>query len=378
MKPILYFTLFLALLSYRSLHAQTNETMLHDGLTREYILYVPTTYQVGQSVPLVFVLHGFTQSAQTIMDVTEFNAVSESNNFIVAYPNGVGNAWNTHSGFPGGSSADDIGFIDALADSLSAEFGIDTTRVYSCGFSAGGFLSHRLACESPRCFAAIASVSGTMSNNASDDCAPQHSTPVMQIHGTSDIIVSYNGSIFSGIGVSDVITQWSGLLNCPTTPVITALPDIDTGDGSTVEKQVYTPCDGSSEVVLLKVNGGGHQWPGSSAVLGGIGNTNQDIDASQEIWSFFQNFSCGQLATSLTAPSALSLQAWPNPCAGLLQIQGLNISTSYELLDATGRSVRSGSFTARTAAIDMGALDTGSYVIRLLDGSGRFFRVVKD
>ena len=378
MRPTLYTTLFLALFTCKNVHAQTNETLQHNGLTRDYILYVPTTYQVGQSLPLVFVLHGFTQSAQTIMDVTEFNAVAESNNFIVAYPNGVGNACNTNSGFPGGSSADDIGYIDVLADSLTAEFGIDTTRIYSCGFSAGGFLSHRLACESPRCFAAIASVSGTMSNNASDDCAPQHSTPVMQIHGTSDIIVSYNGSIFSGIGVNDVITQWTGLLNCPTTPVTTALPDIDTGDGSTVEKQVYTPCDGSSEVVLLKVNGGGHQWPGSSAVLGGIGNTNQDIDASQEIWNFFQSFSCGQLATSVTAPSAPSVQAWPNPCTGLLHIEGLVTSTPYELLDATGRSVRSGSIASRTASLDMGSLDTGSYVLRLLDGTGRFIRLVKD
>lgn len=378
MRSSLHHTLFLALLACQNLQGQTNGTLQHDGLTRDYILYVPTTYQVGQSLPLVFVLHGFTQSAQTIMEVTEFNSVAESNNFIVAYPNGVGNAWNTNSGFPGGSSANDVGFIDALADSLYAAFGIDTTRVYSCGFSAGGFLSHRLACESPRCFAAIASVSGTMSSNASDDCAPQHSTPIMQIHGTSDIIVSYNGSIFSGIGVNDVITQWTGLLNCPTTPVTTTLPDIDTGDGSTVEKQVYTSCDGSSEVVLLKVNGGGHQWPGSSAVLGGIGNTNQDIDASQEIWNFFENFSCGTLATSVTAPNAPSVQAWPNPCTGLLHIEGLVTPTPYELLDATGRAVRSGSVASRTASLDMGSVDTGSYVLRLLDGSGRFIRVVKN
>ena len=168
-------------------------------------MYVPAAYQPGDSWPLVFVLHGFTQTSSAIMGVSGFNAIADTGEFIVAYPNGVGNAWNTNSGMTGGSTADDIGFISALTDTLQALYNIDTTRVFSCGFSAGGYMSHRLACESSRCYAAVASVAGTMSVNAFNACVPSRDISVMQIHGTSDAIVSYNGSAQGGKSVNDVI-----------------------------------------------------------------------------------------------------------------------------------------------------------------------------
>jgi polyhydroxybutyrate depolymerase len=272
--------------------AQTNGTIIHNGITRNYIVYIPPTYQPGNSWPLVFVLHGFTQSSSTIMNVSGFNAIADTGNFIVAYPNGVGNAWNTNSGMTGGSTADDIGFIGALTDTLHTLYNIDLNRVYSCGFSAGGYMSHRLACESARCYAAIASVSGTMSNAAYAACAPSRPTPVMQIHGTSDFIVSYNGGVAAGKSVDDVIALWTGSNTCSTPPAVQLLPDINTQDNSTVEKSVYAPCSSGTRVELYKVIGGGHQWPGTNSLLGGLGAINRDISASAEIWNFFSGFSC--------------------------------------------------------------------------------------
>ncbi len=272
--------------------AQTNGSILHNGITRNYIVYVPAAYQPGDSWPLVFVLHGFTQTASAIMGVSGFNAIADTGNFIVAYPNGVGNAWNTNSGMTGGSTADDIGFIAALTDTLYTLYNIDTNRVFSCGFSAGGYMSHRLACESPRCYAAVASVSGTMSVNAFNACAPTRDIPVMQIHGTSDAIVSYNGSAQGGKSVADVIGLWVGQNSCATPPQVQLLPNINTQDNSTVEKSVYAPCSTGTEVNLYKVIGGGHQWPGTTSLLGGLGAINRDISASAEIWNFFSRFSC--------------------------------------------------------------------------------------
>ncbi len=272
--------------------AQTNGTIVHNGITRNYIVYVPSAYQPGDSWPLVFVLHGFTQSSSAIMGVSGFNAIADTGEFIVAYPNGVGNAWNTNSGMTGGSTADDIGFISALTDTLQALYNIDTTRVFSCGFSAGGYMSHRLACESPKCYAAVASVAGTMSVNAFNACAPSRDISVMQIHGTSDAIVSYNGSAQGGKSVNDVIGLWVGNNSCTTTPQVQLLPDINTQDNSTVEKIVYAPCSTGTEVNLYKVIGGGHQWPGTTSLFGGLGAINRDISASAEIWNFFRRFSC--------------------------------------------------------------------------------------
>lgn len=289
----MYFATFLLMLLNLSITvAQTNGTIVHNGVTRNYIVYVPPTYQPGNSWPLVFVLHGFTQSSSTIMNVSGFNAIADTGNFIVAYPNGIGNAWNTNSGMTGGSTADDIGFIGALTDTLHGLYNIDLNRVYSCGFSAGGYMSHRLACEAPRCYAAVASVAGTMSNAAYAACLPSRPTPVMQIHGTSDFIVSYNGSAAGGKSVDDVIALWSTSNICVTPPAVQLLPDINTQDNSTVEKSVYSPCSTNVRVELYKVIGGGHQWPGTTALLGGLGAINRDINASAEIWNFFNEFSC--------------------------------------------------------------------------------------
>ncbi len=118
--------------------AQVSGTITHDGITRDHILYVPSGYVAGTPTPLVFVMHGFTQSASAIMNVTGFNDLAEQEGFLVAYPNGVNNGWNTNSPLPGGSTADDVGYIGALLDSLQDQYSVDSTRVYACGFSAGG------------------------------------------------------------------------------------------------------------------------------------------------------------------------------------------------------------------------------------------------
>lgn len=162
-----------------ALLAQVSGTIVHDGLERGYELHVPSTWSLGQSLPLVFVLHGTTQTGERIMEISNFNALAEANNFIVVYPDGIGGSWNT--GIPLASTADDMGLIEALIARFQVDLGVDTLRIYSCGFSAGGYLSYRLACESSRCFAAVASVAGTMTQDASDACVPQHITPVREL-----------------------------------------------------------------------------------------------------------------------------------------------------------------------------------------------------
>lgn len=370
MKKLL--TLFMLLASLKSQIglSQVNGTILHNGLTRNYIVYVPSAWQPGDTWPLVYVLHGFTQSSSTIMNVSDFNAVADTGHFIVAYPNGVGNAWNTNSGMTGGSTADDIGFISALTDTLQALYNIDANRVFSCGFSAGGYMSHRLACESPRCYAAIASVAGTMSNNAFSACAPARSVPVLQIHGTSDLVVSYNGSVFGGKSVNDVIGLWVGANVCAVPPFVQTLPDINTQDNSTVEKSVYAPCNAGVEVNLLKVIGGGHQWPGTTALLGGLGAINRDINASGEIWNFFRNYSCAVtagLGDQLNA-EAQQFTWYRDPYSGDVTVaysgQG---NFEVELFDLSGKSISQQDASVSIVLNTIG-LNAGVYLLKAVAG----------
>ncbi|RMF00022.1 MAG: hypothetical protein D6772_06880, partial [Bacteroidetes bacterium] len=140
----------------------------HDGLEREYRLYVPAAYDGQSPWPLVFNFHGFTSNAAQQEIYSNMNTVADTAHFLVCYPEGIGNAWNV--GWSFGSTADDVGFVDALIDSLSLAYELDAGRIYACGMSNGGFMSYRLACERSNRFAAIASVTGSMTRNY--DCEP--------------------------------------------------------------------------------------------------------------------------------------------------------------------------------------------------------------
>jgi polyhydroxybutyrate depolymerase len=306
LKKILL-TLFLFLQA--SAFAQINAGFQFDGQNRSYIVYTPASYNPGTPVPLVFVLHGFTQSGQSIMNVSAFNSVADTANFIIVYPNGISNAWNTYANIPGASTANDIGFIDALIDTVSANYSIDQNRIYSCGFSAGGFMSHLLACKSSRCFAAIASVAGTMTDSVYNSCVPSYNLPVLQIHGTSDAIVSFNGGS-GNKSAGEVVDFWKNYNGCYVTPIITPLPNTNLLDNSTVDLLDYSPCLNNNLVQMLKVNGGGHQWPGTSSLLGGLGTINRDIKASAEIWNFFRSNTCNSSAQALntSTPDWIYLQ----------------------------------------------------------------------
>lgn len=376
-NPLLFLT-FLSLVFIKPLQAQTNGTIQFDGLTRNYIVYVPSNWTPTSSWPLVFVLHGFTQSSQTIMNVSNFNAVADTGSFIVAYPNGIGNAWNTNSGMTGGSTADDIGFIGALTDTLHALYNIDTTRVFSCGFSAGGYMSHRLACESPRCYAGIASVAGTMSVGAFNACIPSRPVPVAQIHGTADGIVSYNGSAQGGKSVDEVVALWVLNNGCAATPVVTPLPNVNTTDNSTVELSRYSPCNAGVEVLLYKVVGGGHQWPGTNAILGGLGAINRDINASGEIWKFFYGKSCVNSTTALvesSAPSPFTLNTVQEGFLYEVRTTGQTAPFVWTLHDTSGRLLSEGRANSGWQ-LGKGNLNDGVYLLNIRSGqSVQTFRI---
>ena len=284
--------------------AQTiNGSLNHQGLNRTYLVHLPPSYAPGASLPLVFVLHGATQTGQRIMQVSGFNNVADANDFIAVYPDGINLTWNVGFAIPGASTADDLGFLEALADEMATLYNADLNRLYSCGFSNGGYMSYRLACESSKCFAAVGSVTGVMTDAAFAACSPSRSVPVMHIHGTGDAIVAYNGAVGMK-SVDEVLAYWLfNNNNCTGNPVFTPVPNTSLFDFTTVDRFSWNPCDNGAEVELLRVNGGGHQWPGTTTLLGGLGAINQDINASQELWNFFSRFTCNQTAANPIPPA---------------------------------------------------------------------------
>ncbi|MFM9951324.1 MAG: T9SS type A sorting domain-containing protein [Saprospiraceae bacterium] len=351
-----------------ALHAQVSSSFMFEGVDRNYLTYVPATLPQGSPAPVVLVLHGFTQTAQGIMNYSGFNAIAETAGFIAVYPNGINLSWNV--GFSS-TGANDVGFLNALIDTLNIKYPVDLDRVYACGMSNGGFMSYRLACELSDRIAAIASVTGSMTTQTFNDCHPERPVPVMEIHGTSDLIVNYNGA--TGIkSIPDVIEYWVGQNGCPEFPEITLLPDV-INEGSRVERSIYRPCAQYSEVVLLKVVDGGHTWPGSTN--SGFGNTNRDINASQEIWNFFNRFSLsGSPNASGEADKLHDVRAFPNPASETLFVtlpqESVLQNATLRLFDSQGRVVLQQAVPDSVVELYVGDLPSGVYMVEVWTEAG--------
>ena len=244
-----------------------NESIIHDGIQRNYIVYIPEIYDGSSAVPLVLNFHGYGSNATQQMFYGDFRDIADTEGFLLVHPEGTlsnGNQfWNV--GFPGTTSStiDDVGFTEALIDELANSYAIDLDRVYATGMSNGGFMSFLLACQLSEKIAAVASVTGSMTPGTFNDCNAQHPTPVLQIHGTNDSVVPYDGNSIWTLPIVDVVSYWVNYNNCDTTPTTTTFPDLDLSDGSTVEHSVYEDGDLGSTTEHMKVIGGGHTWPGS-------------------------------------------------------------------------------------------------------------------
>ncbi|OBG36227.1 PHB depolymerase family esterase [Mycobacterium sp. E3198] len=233
------------------------------GLDRSYRLYRPAG--VPASAPLVVVMHGYSGSARQVERDYRWDGLADSGKFLVAYPDGLGRAWNvdgeTCCGRSGRDGVDDVGFIKAAVADVARNLGVDPARVYATGMSNGAIMAFTLACTTD-IFAAIGPVAGTQLNA----CRAPRPTSVMHIHGTIDRLVPYGGgqgfSVINGPSVPEVNAFWRGVDHCGA-PAVTTSGPVTT---STAD------CAEGRGVVLVTVAGAGHEWPPF---------------ASQALWQFF-------------------------------------------------------------------------------------------
>ena len=291
------------------LEAQTAGSYIFDGEERSFVYYVPSSWDGAQEYPLLIVLHGLTQSGNGIMNITGFNEIADVNNAIVCYPDGLNASWNADMNSLN-SEVDDLGFIESLVSYFETNYNTNPYRRYLCGFSNGGYLSHKIASESSMCFAAIGTVAGNMSTTTASNFNPSFPTSVLHIHGTADAIVPYNGGAATGASVDEIMSLWQSYLSCDATPELIEMPNPNLLDFSFPESYVYQNCEGSA-LEHIKVNGGGHQWPGIATLFGGLGTINMDFYSPQVIWDFLENKSC---------PDELGISDLSSPNNKLLKI----------------------------------------------------------
>jgi polyhydroxybutyrate depolymerase len=264
-----------------------NGTIVSSGEKRTYLLYVPRSYDRARPTPLVISLHGAALWGAAQMEISQWNRVAEREGFIVVYPSGAGangpRVWHANGG-PG--VPNDVRFISDLIDTLSAAYNIDATRIYANGLSNGGGMSFVLSCTMSDRIAAVGMV-GAAYLLPWSWCTDHRPVPMIAFHGTADRAAPYNG------GVSWVASErfpsipawtakWARRNRCGTGPVESVV-------ASDVTRIEYSNCADDAAVVLYRVQGGGHTWPGGKPLPEWfVGPTSNGVDATSQMWEFFR------------------------------------------------------------------------------------------
>ncbi|MEO8679563.1 MAG: PHB depolymerase family esterase [Vicinamibacterales bacterium] len=279
----------LVLIEAGSYHARNrnNGNMVSSGEQREYLLYVPGSYDRSKPTPLVISMHGASMWPAAQMDTSRWNAVAERLGLIVVYPSGIsGNGPRIWRADGGAGLTKDVRFISELIDTLEAAYNIDPARIYANGLSNGGGMSFVLSCTLSDRIAAVGMV-GAAHLLPWSWCTDRRPVPMIAFHGTADRQVPYTGGT-SWVATNtfpNVLTwtkNWAQRNRCGTTPVESVV-------AADVTRLEYIACAGDAAVVLYTVKGGGHTWPGGGPLPEWfVGPTTRSIDATGQMWAFFQ------------------------------------------------------------------------------------------
>jgi polyhydroxybutyrate depolymerase len=244
-----------------------------DGLSRTFLVYVPSDLDPNEPVPLVLAHHGFTMSGEIMRTLTDFSEVADAEGFAVAFPDGGGfYPWHVGTGVCGAGAfangtTDDIAFVEAMIDDVDDSQCVNRDEVFVTGFSMGGYFSNHIACERPDLVRAVAPHSGgTYAGGCNGG-----PTPVMVVHGTADGLIDAS----CGEQARDLWVERNG---CSTQVDVVAI------QGGTCEW--HRDCPPGGQVTLCMLEGMDHGWSGATGFYGG--GTEYE-HASWLIWNFFRD-----------------------------------------------------------------------------------------
>ena len=264
-----------------------NQSILHNGISRDYILYIPEN--LPTNAPLVVVSHGYTSSAKTMMSYSGMNKVADEEKFLVVYPQGTkdqrgNNFFNVGYEFHASSKVDDLGFIKALVTKLTDDYQVNPNHIFATGMSNGGDLSYFLACYASDMFQAVAPIAGTMMQTTIETCKPQKGMPIFAVHGKADEVTYFDGDMANRDkwgpypGIPAVIEHWVDVNAVEISKQI----DLDNITNFTASNEALSfdryLSETSDHEVWLYIHSGGHDW------------SLKELDTSSEIWSFFTRY----------------------------------------------------------------------------------------
>ncbi len=286
---------------------------------RPYVIHLPADYDPARPLPVILAIHGGGGDSRAAARTSCPGGDTESADCLhrmagregvaVVYPNGTSSrllrrlrtwnagggagAWQCVSGRACKDGIDDIAHFEALLADLARRFAVDPRRIYATGLSNGGAMSHRLACQMGDRIAAIAPLGGANQHATTSVCAPPRAVPVLQIHGTADPCWRYEGGPAacaqrdnkSKIAVEESMRIWAAINGCGSAQ--SAQP-LASESGIDIVYIHWTGC--RAETALIRMDGGGHVWPGGWAYFGEgtIGPMVAGWSANRAILDFFR------------------------------------------------------------------------------------------
>ena len=266
---------------------RSNGSFVSSGQQRDYVLYVPRSYDPTKPTPLVISLHAAAMWGAAQKETSQWNTVADSQGFIVVYPSGARGSgpriWRVDSET---GLVKDVRFISELIDTLEASYNIDPTRIYANGLSNGGGMAFVLSCTLSDRIAAVGMVAAAQMLPWSW-CTDRRAVPMIAFHGTADRQVPYDGGKTWAApirfpNVAPWAANWARRNGCAPNPM-------DSAVATDVIRRAYTNCAEDAAVVLYTVRGGGHAWPGGKPLPEWfVGPTSRSIDATSQMWAFFR------------------------------------------------------------------------------------------
>jgi polyhydroxybutyrate depolymerase len=236
---------------------------------RPFDVFVPSTYDESTPMPLVVLLHGYTASGDLQEAYFRLQPLAEQRGFLYVHPDGTTDVrgeqfWNATDACCdlGGIVVDDSAYLAQLIQQVQATYNVDPTRIFLIGHSNGGFMSYRMACDHADLIAAIVSVSGATFADPTR-CQPSEPVSVLEIHGTADTVIAYDGGKILGNSYPSAptsVSTWATYNGCGTLGEVQPGQLDLYGDTADAETSVvgYTDCPPTGAVALWTVLGGVH------------------------------------------------------------------------------------------------------------------------
>lgn len=383
LRLIIFCALFL---SVRALSAQTQNCLQNvnhpgfnsmsqvigsDTILREYVLYVPSSYDANTPTPLIISYHGFGGCAADFESYVGqdlgLNALADQEQFIVAYAQGAYRPekedvyWE-----PGDTGVEDIYkndcyFTEQLIQDIANSYNVNTDRVYTAGYSNGGMMSYSVACNRGDLIAGAAVMSGAFLDG---DCVANVHTPIIIFHGVGDFVLPYEGNQFYS-SVAETVDYWLGHNGIPASSLVSTQLN-----GNDVLRESYSGGNDNTCLTFFTIyeeygSVGGHVWF-SEAINGSTPN--------EILWDFFSS-NCSVVNTDQAPDRRKELNISPNPFIDQLHVSGENLKgKSYKVFNSLGEQVQFGSIDSDEFILKMDSLSAGIYYFEV---EGAAYRIIR-